>query len=350
MLGFALPECCRWPCSNHRRSAEPAFRTSVASRMQMRIQTDRNAGLDPQALLDLLFWLDAKGYDFVPPTPASHANRLAAADLPPPENLREILGWSRSFDPDRADPQLVDRLSAAGALEKAGDSLRSRVRVARVRGRLFLHSAYPTSAANSVFLGPDTYRYAQLIDQQLPDCPTTGRFVDIGTGSGVAAILTALARPDAQVFATDLNPAALELARINARHAGVDVTFIEGRGLSGAPDRLDVVMSNPPFMIDAEARLYRDGGGMRGLQVAFDMAREAMPRLAAGGRLILFTGSPIVDGEDPFRAVLAKAAAAAGCRMDYREIDPDVYGEELLTPAYAGVDRIALVGAIVVRH
>ena len=36
-------------------------------------------------------------------------------------------------------------------------------------------------------------------------------------------------------------------------------------------------------------------------------------------------------------------------RLDYRWLDPDVYGEELLTPAYDGVDRIALVGAVETR-
>ncbi|WP_426168691.1 methyltransferase [Sandarakinorhabdus sp. DWP1-3-1] len=317
--------------------------------MDTETATTTATALDPDALLDLLGWLDRAGYDFVPPAPATHANRLAGAELPPASDTREILGWSRSFDPRRADPALVDRLAAAGALQNADDGQRSRFRVARVRGRLFLHSAYPTSAANSVFLGPDSYRYVDLIDRQLPHCPAAGRYVDIGTGSGVAAIVTALARPAAEVFATDLNPAALDLAHINARHAGVDVTFIEGRGLAGTPDGLDVVMSNPPFMIDPEARLYRDGGGMHGLQVAFDMAQEAMARLARGGRLVLFTGSPIIAGADPFRAALADAVAAAGQRLDYRELDPDVYGEELLTPAYAGVDRIALVGAIVVR-
>lgn len=309
--------------------------------------TARGTAFDASVLLDLLAWLDRAGYDFVPPTPFTHANRLAAGNLPPAGDMREILGWSRSFDPALADPALVDRLVAAGALEEVGEGQRSRIRVARVHDLLFLHSAYPTSAANSVFLGPDSYRYVDLVLARLAGSRADGTHVDIGTGSGVAAVITALARPEADVFAVDLNPAALELARINARHAGVNVTFIEGRGLAGSPDRLDVAMSNPPFMIDPEARLYRDGGDMHGLRVAFDMAQEVMPRIAPGGRLILFTGSPIIAGADPFHAALAEAVAASGCTLDYRQLDPDVYGEELLTPAYAGVDRIALVGAVV---
>jgi hypothetical protein len=164
------------------------------------------AAFDPSALLDLLGWLDRTGYDFVPPTPFTHGNRLAAGNLPPAEEVHEILGWSRSFDAARADQAIVERLSAAGSLESTGEGQRSRLRVARVHGRLFLHSAYPTNAANSVFLGPDSYRYADFVIGRLPDCPATGHYVDIGTGSGVAAVLTASARPSGGVVAVGLNP------------------------------------------------------------------------------------------------------------------------------------------------
>jgi len=46
---------------------------------------------------------------------------------------------------------------------------------------------------------------------------------------------------------------------------------------------------------------------------------------------------------------LATAAEEAGCRLDYRELDPDIFSETLRQPAYAGVERIAAVGAALVR-
>ena len=67
------------------------------------------------------------------------------------------------------------------------------------------------------------------------------------------------------------------------------------------------------------------------------------------GRALLYTGSAIVDGRDALRDALADAVADAGVRMDYRELDPDVFGEDLDEPAYAQVERIALVGAVIVR-
>lgn len=297
------------------------------------------------ALVDLLSWLDERDHDFVPPAPFSHANRLTQPDLPPPEQRDEIMGWSRSFDPDRADPDLVAMLQRAGMLALEGDRARSRLRAARLQGCLFLHSAYPTQAEDSVFLGPDSYRFADFIAAERGRGPLDGVHVDIGTGAGVAAILTALALPDANVFAVDPNPAALTLARANARHNGVAVQFIEGRGLDGVPDRIAAAMSNPPFMIDPEGRLYRDGGGRHGLDLALALVAEAVPRLDPDGHFLLFTGTPIRAGRDPLPDALAEAAP--GCRIDVRHIDPDVYGEELATPAYAGVDRIALAGAVI---
>jgi len=88
---------------------------------------------------------------------------------------------------------------------------------------------------------------------------------------------------------------------------------------------------------------------MYGGAVALDMARLAVERLSASGRLILYTGSAIIDGADPLRDAFATVAQDGGCTMRYREIDPDVFGEELAGVAYADVERIAAVAAIFER-
>ena len=69
----------------------------------------------------------------------------------------------------------------------------------------------------------------------------------------------------------------------------------------------------------------------------------ALRRLAPGGSLVLYTGVAIVDGADQFRASIAARLDAAGVEWQYREIDPDVFGEELAQPPYASSDRIAAV-------
>ena len=65
--------------------------------------------------------------------------------------------------------------------------------------------------------------------------------------------------------------------------------------------------------------------------------------------MLLYTGSPIVDGEDALLTALAEAIDEAGCTLRYEELDPDIFGEELDGKAYAaaGVERIAAVGAVI---
>ena len=79
---------------------------------------------------------------------------------------------------------------------------------------------------------------------------------DIGTGSGCLAVTLAVERPDASVWATDISPDALNVARKNAvRHAVTDrLTLLPGDLLAPLPPdtRFDVIVSNPPYITEAE--------------------------------------------------------------------------------------------------
>ena len=63
--------------------------------------------------------------------------------------------------------------------------------------------------------------------------------------------------------------------------------------------------------------------------------------------MILYTGSAIVDGEDPLEARLRALAGPHRRPLRYRELDPDVFGEELEKDVYRDVERIALIAAVV---
>ncbi|MET0251162.1 MAG: class I SAM-dependent methyltransferase [Novosphingobium sp.] len=303
------------------------------------------------ALLDLLAALRAEAYRFVTITPASHARVLARDTSRHARSLTDVFGWSLPFAPGFLPAGLDDLLQRSGMLDEDLPLHRSRVRVSTVGGSNYLHSAYPTSAEDAVFLGPDSYRFADLIADELTARPTSrcARVVDIGVGSGVGALTAASLSPGATILGTDPNPQALRLARINAAAACVSLDTFETSGLGGVDGSFDLALLNPPYIVDEDERAYRHGGGMHGGELSLSLATEALARLAPGGRLILYTGSAIVSGHDRLGAALSEAASTQECTLRYREIDPDVFGEELANPAYAEVDRIALVAAIFTR-
>ena len=303
-----------------------------------------------RALLDLLHALRSRNYAFVTPTPATHARVVGRADKQQARGLRDVFGWSLPFAAADIDPEILRLLESGGMLERDGERLRSRIRVSSLNGWLFLHSAYPTTEEDAVFFGPDTYRFVAFIQAELADAGEGGQVVDIGAGSGAGGLVAAVSRPGARLLLSDVNAKALRLARINAAFAGVEAETREASGLDGLDGPIDIAIANPPYMVDSEDRAYRDGGGMHGAKLSLDWAKAAAGRLASGGRLLMYTGAAVVDGHDPFREAVTAALEAAGCDCRYRELDPDVFGEELEREAYRDVERIAAVGLSAVKR
>jgi len=203
----------------------------------------------------------------------------------------------------------------------------------------YFHSAFPTSV-DSVFFGPDTYLYLEFL-KTLKSSPQ--HVVDVCCGAGAGAIHIARHFPDAKVLGLDLNRQALELAAVNARHAGVDVQFVDSDLFCKSPDGLDLIISNPPYIASAEDIARYADGGTTGLELSLQIVDEGMEKLAADGILMIYTGVPIpLDGVDPFRKHLEKLDI-----LDYRILHPDMWPEEIGKGAYVDVGRIQAVGAVV---
>jgi ribosomal protein L3 glutamine methyltransferase len=139
------------------------------------------------------------------------------------------------------------------------------------------------------------------------------RVADLCTGSGCLAVLLAKQFPAARVDATDLSPAALEVAAINVRRhrLGRRVHLFQGDLLGALPAgaRYDVLLSNPPYepsaLVDgqapefaAEPRLAHDGG-RDGLDLVRRLLHGARARLKPHGVLVLEVGGlrPAIDRE-----------------------------------------------------
>jgi hypothetical protein len=289
-------------------------------------------------------------YEFVTPTPATHErylqrNRRAARDL------RDVFGWSLPFEPGILPPPLFETLEQGNLLSAAeGGLMRSKVRVSTLGALRFIHSAFPTDDEDSVFFGPDSYRFASFLRSRLPRGGSPRHLVDIGAGSGVGGVVAASLAAPAKVTLLDINPRALRFASANAAHAGVEVDLVHGTSLGDVDGPIDLVIANPPYIMDEAARLYRHGGDMQGARLSLDWAVEAAERLVPGGAMLLYTGAAILGGRDPLREALAAALPPRGCTFTYEELDPDVFGEELEKPRYREVERIAVVGAIIVKQ
>lgn len=297
----------------------------------------------PAALEAILSQLAAVDYRFTSVTPETHALVNARPGNERARSLRDIFGWNRCFFPEQLPPALFDAMQAAGACEQLPEGAwRATLRVASVGHLLFLHSAFPTLDADSVFFGPDSLRFARAL-RQLGSSAT--RAVDVGAGSGVGGVvLSHFGTLEQPVVLADINPRALELSSVNARFNGIAAETVRSDVLRDVEGVVDLVISNPPYLVDDRGRAYRHGGD-QGCELSVRIVEEALARLDrdGGGSLVLYTGVAMRGESDPFFERIRDSLSQSGARYSYEEVDPDVFASELRRPAYAEAERVAVV-------
>lgn len=303
------------------------------------------------ALLQLGRRLQADGYRFTTVTPLTHQRNNAREVSHQAKNLRDIFGWNRPFATELLPESELQALLSRSILRGHAGLWISEVRWSCLHDHLFVHSAFPTVSNDSVFFGPDTYRFAQAIEEHLRTSTHPIRTaVDIGCGSGAGAILIAKARHDAQVLALDINPTALRFTAVNAALAETEnVSAWHSDLLASASGDFDLIVANPPYMQDSQKRAYRHGGERLGSELSVQIVEQAIARLTLGGSLVLYTGTPWVGGVDLFLEHARPLIDRENFSWSYREVDPDVFGEELETETYSRAERIAAVVLTVTR-
>ena len=145
--------------------------------------------------------------------------------------------------------------------------------------------------------------------------------VDLGTGSGVVAILIARLCPRAQVTAVDVSSVALDVARVNAQRHGVNIRFREGDWYAPLDDeRFDVIVSNPPYVVAGDPHLQQNGLPFEPIQALTDGivggdGLACIRRLIDGASAHLHTGGWLLmehgyDQAVEVRRLLAQAGFA----------------------------------------
>lgn len=203
-------------------------------------------------------------------------------------------------DEERVDEALGRRFADLLARRAAGEPM------AYLLGRREFYGR-PFAVDDRVLIPrPETELLVEIaLETALPEGATV---LDIGTGSGCIALTLAAERPRWRVLATDLSPGALACARGNARRLGLAerVAFLAA-DLAGPLDlrRVDLVVSNPPYVDPAEPAL-----------VALDV-RSHEPHLALfaadGGLAILARLFDLAEG--------LHAGAVLACEIGFGQLD-----------------------------
>ncbi len=188
---------------------------------------------------------------------------------------------------------------------------------------------------------PETEAVVEVALAGLPDAgpgeERSLRVLDMGTGSGCIASSMAMARKDLQVDAVDVSQAALDNARDNLNlHSLVSQVHLHRCDMGSLPGewscRFDLVVSNPPYVLDSEWQelqpevrdheprfaLVAENGGNSAYEL---LAPEACRVLAPAGRLVLELG-------------FGNAKSVAGI------VRQAGFGEIRIRPDFQGIDRI----------
>lgn len=254
----------------------------------------RRLGYDEEAVLDML-GEDAYGNDHED-LPVDE-RRLARSRMGTVVRLLFLeLPVSRKDAVAALGERAVEALAKIGAAE-IDDEVRVRARILPVGELYVLSDDRPPEDG----VDPPDFVAAYTSTSRLCDCLTPRvkgvRALDVGTGSGVQALLAA--RHASHVVATDINPRALAFTEINAALNGF--TNIEVRHGSlfeaVAGERFDLITCNAPYVVSPENRwAYRDSG-LPGDEITRRVVRAAADHLADGGYATLL-GSWVGEDEE----------------------------------------------------
>jgi release factor glutamine methyltransferase len=186
---------------------------------------------------------------------------------------------------------------------------------------------------------PETELLVELAARRAEALERPG-LVDLGTGSGIVAILLALRCPRAAVTAVEVSAAALGVARANAARHGVRVRFLEGdwyASLGG--ERFELIVSNPPYVAAGDPHLGRNGLPFEPRRALTDGVEggdglACVRRVVAGASRHLYPGGWLLveHGYDQAHEVRALLRAAG-------------FGEVASWRDEAGIERVSGGGA-----
>jgi release factor glutamine methyltransferase len=258
---------------------------------------------------------------------AAAVARLRAAGVPEPAgDARRLLAQAAGVEPGRLTLMIPEPLApdAAAQFERYVALRARRMPVSRIVGRRAFYGRSFLTDPEVLDPRPET---ETLVEAALSE--PFSRMLDLGTGSGCILVSCLAERPAATGLGTDISEAALLTAAANAERHGVSAraAFVRADWLEGLEGRFDLVVSNPPYIAEAElaglAPEVRDHDprhaltpGGDGLGAYREIARGLPGHLAPGARCLLEIG----PGQGPQVAALLAAAGLEEIRT-IRDLD-----------------------------
>jgi len=184
------------------------------------------------------------------------------------------------------------------------------------------HRGEPMAADHVIGLGPAPRTLAALTVRS-----RAGHVLDLGTGSGIQALL-ALSHSD-RVVASDINPRALAYTHFNAalNRLAVPTTRQGDLFQPVAGEGFDLIVANPPYVLSPDSSLRFRDGGMAGDELSRTVVREAAGHLNNGAfASILVSWAPQEDEAwaEPLRAWVGGLGCDA-LLLRFRSYDPLSY-------------------------
>jgi len=246
---------------------------------------------------------------------SSAISRLAAANVPSPRMNAELL-LMFTLECDRAYLHAhPERQLSADELARYAQALSERehgMPAQYITGHQEFWGMDLIVTPAVLIPRPETEHIIETVLACVGRAPSTAdllRIVDVGTGSGCIALALARELPRARIDATDISPAALEIARANvARHQLEKRIHFHQTNLLQGLDRgsFDFVVSNPPYVgesdadeVQLEVRKHEPRSavfaGETGLEVIERLIPQARESLKPGGWLVMEISGTIAE-------------------------------------------------------
>jgi hypothetical protein len=308
------------------------------------------------------------------PGGAPPADVLADLDRPEDARLAMLLAFFRDGESTtRAEaeraiaPLTIDDLIDASVAAPDGSGLRARIKLTSISGLILAGDTRRDWGKPNFVTGLSPPGKAVAYATVRRPAATA---LDVGTGSGVQALLAA--RHAERVIGVDINSHALWLARFNEQLNGVaNATWVEGDWFEPARgERFDLVVANPPVTISPDNAVLARDSAIGGAELSRQVVREAAAHLVDGGFATVLCNWTHQEGS--WDATPREWVAGLGCDavvvnfgsqdplayamsnvLDRPGLDPDVTADTIKrwTEHYTrnGIERIAL-GVVVLRR